>query len=78
MRFARLREEKRHNYIIKACELARQHFITDEKVNVRGIVVAGSADLKFVMQASDHFDPRMKEKIIATVDVSYGQDQGLN
>jgi len=78
MRFARLREEKRHNYIVKCCEMAKQHFIEDDKVNVRGIVIAGSADLKFVMQGSDHFDPRLKEKVIATVDISYGQDQGLN
>ena len=56
MRFARLREEKRHNYIVKCCELAKQHFISNDKANCRGIVIAGSADLKFVLQQSDHFD----------------------
>jgi len=29
------------------------------------------------MQGSDHFDFRLKEKIITTVDVSYGFDQGF-
>ena len=74
VRFARLREEKRHQYIVKCCEMASQHFIGNDKVNVRGIVIAGSADLKFVMQQSDRFDNRLKERIITTVDVSYGQD----
>ena len=78
VRFARLREEKRHLYIVKCCELATQHFISDDKPNIRGIVVAGSADLKFVMQQSDHFDNRLKGLVIATVDVSYGFDQGFN
>ena len=78
VRFARLREEKRHLYIVKCCELATQHFISNDKPNVRGIVIAGSADLKFVMQQSDHFDNRLKDKIITTVDVSYGFDQGFN
>ena len=74
VRFARLREEKRHLYIVKCCELATQHFISDDKPNIRGIVVAGSADLKFVMQQSDHFDNRLKSLILCTVDVSYGFD----
>lgn len=78
VRFARLREEKRHLYIVKCCEMAKQHFISDDKPNVRGIVIAGSADLKFVMQQSDHFEPRLKDRIITTVDVSYGFDQGFN
>jgi peptide chain release factor subunit 1 len=30
MRFARLREEKRHNYVRKVAELATQHFITED------------------------------------------------
>lgn len=78
VRFARLREEKRHAYIVKCCEMAKQHFISNDQANVRGIVIAGSADLKFVLQQSDHFDARLKQKVIATVDVSYGQDQGFN
>lgn len=77
VRFARLREEKRHLYIVKCCELAIQNFITNDRPNIRGIVIAGSADLKFVMQQSDHFDQRLKPLIITTVDVSYGFDQGF-
>lgn len=36
LRFARLRMEKRHNYVRKVAELAVQHFITDDKVRYPG------------------------------------------
>lgn len=65
-------------YIVKCCEMATQHFIENDRCSVRGIVIAGSADLKTVMQQSDHFDNRLKQAVIATVDVSYGFDQGFN
>lgn len=42
LRFARLRMEKRHNYVRKVAEHAVQHFITDDKVNVQGIVLGES------------------------------------
>jgi len=50
VRFARLREEKRHIYIVKCAEMVTQHFISNDKPNVRGIVIGGSADLKTVLQ----------------------------
>ena len=78
MRFARLRLEKRHAYITKCCELAKHHFIENEKVNCRGIVIAGSANLKDELQGSEHFDQRIKNVIITSVDVSYGMDQGFS
>merc|ERR1712021_84673 len=44
LRFARLRLEKRHNYVRKVAETATQLFVTDgQKPNVQGIVLAGSA-----------------------------------
>ncbi|KAJ3061735.1 Electron transfer flavoprotein alpha-subunit, partial [Podochytrium sp. JEL0797] len=46
MRFARLRVEKRHNYVRKVAEHAVQFFITDDKVNCTGLILAGSADFK--------------------------------
>lgn len=77
-RFARLREEKRHNYVRKVAELAVQNFVTNDKPNVKGIVMAGSADFKTVIQQSDMFDRRLQEVIVATFDVSYGGENGLN
>lgn len=79
LRFARLREEKRHNYVRKVAELAVQHFIPNgEKVNVQGLVLAGSADFKTDLHGSDMFDQRLVAKVIKVVDVSYGGENGFN
>merc|ERR1711884_647624 len=56
LRFARLRLEKRHNYVRKVAELATQLFVPDgQKPNVQGIVLAGSADFKTELMRSDLF-----------------------
>lgn len=78
LRFARLRTEKRHNYVRKVAEHAVQHFITDDKVNVQGLVLAGSADFKNDLNQSDLFDLRLQAKVIKIVDVSYGGENGFN
>jgi len=78
LRFARLREEKRHNYVRKVAELAVQFFITTDKVNVTGLILAGSADFKTELSQSDMFDNRLQTKVIKLVDVSYGGENGFN
>ncbi|KAI4175464.1 MAG: hypothetical protein LQ343_001664 [Gyalolechia ehrenbergii] len=78
LRFARLREEKRHNYVRKVAELAVQNFITSDKVNVAGLILAGSADFKNDLNQSDMFDNRLQTKVIKVVDVSYGGENGFN
>ncbi|CUS12292.1 unnamed protein product [Tuber aestivum] len=78
LRFARLREEKRHNYVRKVAELAVQNFITNDKVNVSGLILAGSADFKTDLAQSELFDQRLQVKIIQVVDVSYGGENGFN
>ncbi|KAG0706550.1 peptide chain release factor eRF1/aRF1 [Suillus ampliporus] len=78
LRFSRLRDEKRHNYVRKVAEHAVQHFITNDKVNVTGLVLAGSADFKTELSQSDMFDPRLVAKVIKVVDVSYGGENGFN
>lgn len=78
LRFARLREEKRHNYVRKVAELAVQNYITNDKVNVAGIILAGSADFKNDLNQSDMFDQRLQSKVIKVVDVSYGGENGFN
>jgi peptide chain release factor subunit 1 len=78
LRFARLREEKRHNYVRKVAEIAVQNFITNDKINVLGLVLAGSADFKNDLNGSDMFDPRLATKVIKVVDVSYGGENGFN
>lgn len=78
LRFARLREEKRHNYVRKVAELAVQNFITNDKANVAGLILAGSADFKNDLNQSDLFDNRLQAKVIKVVDVSYGGENGFN
>lgn len=77
-RFGRIREEKRHNYVRKVAELSTQHFITDDKPNVKGLVLAGSANFKNDLSGSDLFDKRLAEVVIKIVDVSYGGENGFN
>lgn len=78
LRFARLRLEKRHNYVRKVAEVAVNCFITDDRPNVRGLVLAGSAEFKNDLQTDDNFDPRLLKVVIKTVDVSYGMEAGFN
>ncbi|VEN53255.1 unnamed protein product [Callosobruchus maculatus] len=62
--------EKRHNYVRKVAEVATQLFITNDKPNIAGLILAGSADFKTELSQSDMFDP--------LVDVSYGGENGFN
>lgn len=78
LRFARLRMEKRHNYLRKVAETAVQMFITNDRPNVSGLILAGSADFKTELGQSDMFDQRLQAKIIKVVDVSYGSENGFN
>jgi len=78
MRFARLRLEKRHNYVRKVAELAKQIFIENDACNVTGLILAGSAHFKNELAQSDLFDLRLKAKILEIVDVSYGGENGFS
>lgn len=64
LRFARLRMEKRHNYVRKVAETAVQLFVSNDKVNVAGMVLAGSADFKTELSQSDMFDPVSARKTV--------------
>lgn len=77
-RFGRIREEKRHAYLGKVAELVTKHFITEDKPNVKGLVLAGSASFKTDLSNSDLFDKRLSEIVIKIVDVSYGGEHGFN
>ncbi|KAL7473138.1 hypothetical protein ACHAXS_013511 [Conticribra weissflogii] len=79
LRFARLRLEKRHNYVRKVAELATQLFVPNGQMpNVQGLILAGSADFKSELMRSDLFDPRLAKIVLKMVDVSYGGENGFN
>ena len=78
LRFARLRNEKRHNYIRKVAEEAVRLFVSDNRPNVTGLILAGSADFKTELGKSDMFDPRLLSIVIKSVDIAYGGENGFN
>lgn len=79
VRFGRLRMEKRNNFLKKVAEISVSHFISeDQKVNVSGIILAGSADFKKDLNDSEILDSRLQTKILQIVDISYGGEAGFN
>merc|ERR1711862_844861 len=78
VRFARLRMEKRHNYLRKVAETCVQYFISNDRPNVAGLILAGLADFKTELNESDMFDQRLKAIVVKIVDVSYGGENGFN
>ncbi|KAK3874572.1 hypothetical protein Pcinc_020501 [Petrolisthes cinctipes] len=78
LRFARLRLEQRNNYVRKVAELAIQLFISNDKPNILGLVLAGIANFKTELSNSSFFDPRLQAKVMKVVDVTYGGETGFN
>jgi peptide chain release factor subunit 1 len=62
----------------QVAELAVQFFITNDRPNVTGLILAGLADFKNELSSSDMFDPRLQAIVLKIVDVSYGGDNGFN
>jgi peptide chain release factor subunit 1 len=77
-RFARIRTERRHNYLRKVGEALTAAFITNDVPNVKGLILAGSAEFKNDLQKSDLFDQRLSPVVIKVVDISYGGEMGFN
>lgn len=77
-RFQRIGKEKRHNYLVKVGEFTNKYFLSNEKVNVEGVIIAGSAEFKEVFYKSDLYDPRIKKVVLSVMDLSYGSIMGFN
>lgn len=69
LRFARLRMEKRHNYVRKVAEVATQLFVSNDKPNIAGLILAGSADFKTELSQSDMFDPVSDILVLRIIDI---------
>ena len=78
VRFDRLRKEAYHNFVRKVSENATNIFITNDIPNIKGLVIAGSANFKHMLHESDLFDARLKTTVIKVLDISYGMENGLN
>lgn len=77
-RFARIRNERRHNYLRKVAETCTQVFITNDRPNVKGLILAGSAEFKNDLSKSDLFDIRLQPIVLKLVDIAYGGENGFN
>jgi peptide chain release factor subunit 1 len=77
-RFERIRTERRHHYMKEVTEAATDNFLTDDRPNVKGIVIAGSAEIKTDMIKTDLIDQRLIPIIIKVVDIAYGGEVGFN
>ncbi len=62
----------------KVAELAGHWFITNDRPNVVGLVLAGNAGFKTELSETDMLDKRLLPTICSIVDVSYGGENGLN
>jgi peptide subunit release factor 1 (eRF1) len=64
-----------YTLFLQVAELATQMYITNDKPNVAGLVLSGSADFKTELSQSDMFDPRLQAVVLGVVDVSYGESR---
>jgi len=64
-------------YLKKVAELATQVFVEHDRCIVNGIILAGAAELKEHLQ-KHMFDVRVREKLLHTVDISYGGLAGFH
>ncbi|CAF1046414.1 unnamed protein product [Adineta ricciae] len=81
MRFDRLRREAIHNYLMKVADSAKSLFLNAQQhglVNVDGFILSGSANLKHDLIKSDLLGLQIQNKILRTIDISYGGDNGLH
>lgn len=77
-RFARIRDEKRFNYVSKV-QLLTTHYFIDSQTNqpiVSSLVMAGCADFKHDL--AKRLDPRLQKIVAAFVDTQYNGEAGFN
>lgn len=78
LRFSRLRDEARHNYLTKSNEMIKKYFTKDNKPTVKGVLIAGIADFKHKLTEHGGFPYILKPLILGKLDISYGGENGLN
>lgn len=77
VRFARLHDEAVAVYIKKVAELMNRLFLTDERVNVSSIIIAGCGSKKDSVRTSADLDKRIAGRIVKSYDLAYGGEAGL-
>eukprot|EP00930_Biecheleria_cincta_P024208 TRINITY_DN17354_c0_g1_i1.p1 TRINITY_DN17354_c0_g1~~TRINITY_DN17354_c0_g1_i1.p1 ORF type:complete len:339 (+),score=64.45 TRINITY_DN17354_c0_g1_i1:419-1435(+) len=78
LRFARLRLEKRYNYMKKVAEHAKRSFISGDTQNITGLIVAGAAEFKSDLTSRCLLDTRLQDILIDTLDIAHGGESGFD
>lgn len=77
LRFARLRDQARQRFVQKVSELCVELFIaTSPQPNIKGLVVAGSADLKDDLIKT--VDKRLADIVACSIDLATGGRRGFD
>jgi len=74
VRYARLRVEAIDRYLKRISHEMKQFFIEDAKYELKGVIIGGPGQIKD--KVVDHFDNRLKEKVVGIKDLGYGGDEG--
>lgn len=53
-------------------------FIANDKINITGLILAGSAQFKVELSQTDLLDPRLQKAIVKIVDINYGGENGFH
>lgn len=79
-RMGRNRMNIRKKYLKDVSEMITATYIDNStnKINVKGIVLAGLAEFKDELSRNSYLDPRIQKSIINIVDVSYGGRRGFS
>ncbi|RLE80853.1 MAG: peptide chain release factor 1 [Thermoprotei archaeon] len=74
-RFERIIEQLAHEFLKRAGEYAKRIFL--EEKNLKGIIIGGPGPTKYEFTEGDYLDYRLKEKIIAVLDVGNSGEEGI-
>ncbi|MHA2223818.1 MAG: peptide chain release factor aRF-1 [Candidatus Hodarchaeales archaeon] len=76
-RYARLREEAISRFLKRVTDDMKQFFLEDPDFELKGVIIGGPGQIK--NQITEHFDNRLKKKIVGIKDLGYGGDRsGIN
>jgi len=77
VRFARLREEAIHKFMLRISEDLKDIFIEDPEFELKGVILGGPGVAKD--QLVPNLDHRLRDKVVAIKDIGYGGDiSGIN
>ena len=74
VRYARLRVEAIARYLKRVSDEMKQYFLEDAKFELKGVIIGGPGQTKD--QIVEHFDNRLKAKVVGIKDLGYGGDEG--